>query len=268
MEEENKKSNKIILIIVIIIVIICLGFFLVLKLCDNKDNNESNNNENTETPTNIDGKLVINDNIKNKLDEYINLNFTSHGVVSNSIIDGTSELSQVAKESITYNSVSNQMVQLNKDQIPEKYRNNDYWVSDGIIIYQLSLKTFEDEYKKIFNEEYKLDPEYYAIVGCPMVFNVDQELGYMFLSNQCGDTGPQRYLYLNYKYETDNDYYYVYQYIGYQKEGSEANTIEYIKPKSKEIVDVDSFSGNESKFETLIWKFDKNLLFVSTENIG
>jgi hypothetical protein len=45
---------------------------------------------------------------------------------------------------------------------------------------------------------------------------------------------------------------------------SEEENDTFTKVESGEIVEVDSFTGNESKFDTLVWKFDKNYKFIST----
>ena len=95
------------------------------------------------------------------------------------------------------------------------------------------------------------------------MYVVEEDLGNIYLSDQCGDFfDTSDTLLKTYKYVQDDNYYYVYQYIGIYN----GETKEYEKyGGSYEVVDVPSFEGYEDKFGTLVWKFDKNCLFVSTE---
>ena len=253
----------------------------------NTKNTETNNTEtNTENTNTIDdngGNLVFDENAKNQINSFIELamHYSYEGTtIADDLSNGLTGLTEKQKELLTYFAVNNLTVKLTEDMVPEKYKNDSYWnvASRAITIWQLPIQTFKDEYKRLFKEEYTIKGEDYQFGACPFIFKTDLELGYMFYSNQCGGTGISGYMYSNYKYESDENYYYVYQYVTYFGENEEKQIIELNKPKSKEfVVSIPSdkyneikstFEENKTKFETVKWKFDKEFNFISTENIG
>lgn len=293
----NKKTVKgkaltaWIIVIIIIAMIVTFGSGLIVgKLLyegKKKNSNTVIDNTNTETNTNseVDNNenLEFNDNAKSQIDDFIKLAMHSSyegTTIANDLSNGLVGLTVEQKELLTYFSVDDLKVLLTADMVPEKYKNDPYWnVSSGSTkIYQLPIQTFKDEYKRLFKEEYTIKGEDYHFGACPFIFKIDLELGNMYYSNQCGGTGLFGYLYSNYKYESDRDHYYVYQYVTYYGENNEKHIIEFNKVKSKELVlsialdktnEIEStFEENKTKFETIKWTFDKDFNFISTENLG
>lgn len=294
---KQKKTIPPVLFVMLLLLFFCIGIILgkVVFGGESKDKNENaeiTNNENTEitntekTNTENNGNnenLLFDDNAKSQIDDFIKLamyHSYEGTTIADALSNGLTGLTIEQKELLTYFSVSDSMVQLTSDMVPEKYKNDSYWdVSSGsIMLYQLPIQTFKDEYKRLFKEEYTIKGEDYNFGACPVVFKTDLELGNMYLTNQCGGTGIFGYLYSNYKYESDDNYYYVYQYVAYYEEDWDAKLINIYKTKSKEkVLSVpydkykevgSSFEENKSKFETIKWKFDKNFNFISTENLG
>ena len=82
------------------------------------------------------------------------------------------------------------------------------------------------------------------------------------MTSECGGTISGDIYIVTYDYKEENGYLYVYQYAGYGL--SLGDSFKYTKLNDSE-VKVDFFEGNEDKFSTLIWTFDKDYNFVSTK---
>lgn len=320
-EDTPKKSKKssiwlIVIILVFMLFTFGLGIYFGKEVFTDKSGNkkentntetntntevENNNNDNTnivEDNTNNEKpednqNLVFDDNAKNKVNDFIK---TAMHVelysddYAKEFSNGLNALNKKQKELLTYFATANDdnMTQLTLETVPTKYKNDEkFKYINGVDyrIYELPLQIFANKYKEFFNEEYVVESEEPQISGCPFVFKIDQELGKMYLSNQCGGTSDFSwdYLYLNYQYETDENYYYVYQYNGEYVYNHDEDHIDFKKSKSGDVIftmprtvgvrlDInkvkEQFELNADKFETVKWTFDKNLVFVSTENLG
>lgn len=259
---------------------------------------ENNNNENTNTiedNTNnekpVDNQnLVFDDNAKNKINEFMKVAMYSNDMGEGfpwKFVEGLNGLTKEQKEKLTYTATAkmDNMTELTQETVPAKYKNAELFNEMPLRkIYELPLQIYANKYKEFFNEEF-VESGDYTIAGCPYVFKIDRELEKIYLSDQCGGTsgGEWDYLYLNYQYETDKDYYYVYQYNGEYMYNYNEDHIDFKRVKSDEVVFTmprtvgervdtnklkEQFELNASKFEKIKWTFDKNLVFVSTENLG
>ena len=182
---------------------------------------------------------------------------------------GMNKLTNNQKNQIIYQQLVNiQYVteKIYEDDIPEKYKNDPYLTNPNIVMSKLSSRTFEKEYEKVFGEAPKYDEESLKeINGCPSVYKYDSRTKKIFLFNECELEGDTILFTKTYNYKFDDDYYYVYQYVALVKKDSEGNK-KYYRLKEDKEVEVEDFSGNESKFETVVWKFDKDYNFISTTN--
>ena len=272
----NKKIVKgkalsawvIVMILIFMLFTFGLGLFLGKELFA-KDNSNGGKPSNNAEPANTEAN-TIDKNIEEKTKSFIAAAmYSNDGGDGIAVVftKGINKLSADEKAIVTYNSLVN-VKNENKEVTvtPDKYKSeDDYW--QGATITELSIESFKNEYKEFFKEEVNLSSIKVGFFGCPFVYKMDEELGNFYLSNQCGGTGSPVYQYKTYETSEDDNYYYVKQYVGterYTDDGSK----EYKKVKSDEVVNVTSFEGNENKFETVVWKFDKNFNFVSTENIG
>ena len=254
-----------IIVIVIIFMLFTFGAGLALgKNLYGKDNKKETTKENQEQ-TNVKKELK-DSNVINKLEKFVKVasydNTMGYGKAEIFML-GISNLSKDLKLYLAYES----LIPIGKAQtkiaeVPEKYKDDIHFNAGETE--EVTISAFDDEYKSLFNESPKYEDNEIEGIGCPMFYKVDRELGKIFIGAECGGTGEPEKYYKIYKYEEDDNYYYVSQYVG--TEDPLANTL--TKIKSHEVVDVPSFEGNEDKFETVIWRFDKNLNFISTENIG
>ena len=289
--EEKKSKKTIIVSIAVIIICFFVGFFVGRFIESDSKNKNDDKKESNEKIVEDDEKKedVIDDGkneevnipveIKEKIDKFILAasyvddsfeisNYDEEHDKSITIYHGLEGVTDNQKLKIVYSALYNydkKYTQLTNSTVPEKYKGDSYWnlTDDSMRIYQISIQDFKDEYLYLFGSNVVLSsPDY--IGGCPHAFKIDEELGYIYLSNQCGGDGTPYYFNKTYKYAEDNNYYYVYQYVGMRLAGTKT----FKKISSGDEVQVDSFEGNEDKFETLVWKFDKKGYFISTENIG
>lgn len=305
---QKKKKSPILLIVIIIVFMLFtfgLGVYFGKEVFANKEKNnktnkenntntvvdnantENNNTENNTETTPINNNGIVSEEVKEKLNYFIS------NAKKDIYVDGKSGMTRKEKLEMAHRistrssydddkrmPIYENLTQVTVDTIPEKYKNQNNFAlirdyDNSYRIYQLPIKVFADNYKKLFNEEYVVETnDSNQYIGCPSIFIIDQELGNMYLSNQCGTgSSDTSYIYSDiYKYESDDSYYYAYQYVAlYNHITNELN-----KPKSNEVVIsaptydevTQVFENNKEKFDTLVWKFDKNLNFVSTENRG
>jgi hypothetical protein len=272
-EEKNNKSNKkenktlIIIVIVIGLALVIGGVFLGTKL-QNKD--EPKNEEppiDNSKPDDLEPgkKKELNDsNAISKLEKFVivaSYEDSNENGKANMFMNGISSLDHTIKLRLAWNSLINiQKIQTKVGtDVAEKYKN----VAGIEEKEEISLVQFDTEYKSLFNENTSYT-ENDNFSGCPGIYKIDKELGKIIIGVECGGFNPTEYYSKIYKYEEDNSFYYVYEYVG--TNDSQSNKL--VKVSSREEVDVPSFEGNEDKFETVVWKFDKNFNFISTENIG
>lgn len=270
----NKKTVKgkalsawlITIVVIFMLITFGLGMFLGKELAKSNEKKGISKPDNTVVDdNNVDNNQNVNDFTNRFITAALFSDEIGYGIASK-FTTGYTSLTLEDKLDMTYNS----LVKINPahsliSEVPEKYKNVDYWdLSTGIQIYELSLDLFKEEYKNLFKEELTADLKTIGINGCPGVFEVDEELGYIYMSNQCGGIASPIYKYSTFNNSQDDSYYYVDQYVGVERTKADG-TLEFVKPSTGEIVDVTSFEGNEDKFDKIQWKFDKNVNFISTE---
>lgn len=267
MDEEKKKEKKktdiktIIILSVIIVALTIVAIFINLPKSEKTEEDKY--------------KDVIKDKSSlEKLNNFINAamyNDVGNEGVAYDFAKGLNSLTDKQKNILVFNYLVNVETlneKINEENIPEKYKTDEYIGNFNIVMSFLSSRTFDKEYGKLFGGTPNYDEASLIEMNtCPKVYKFDTRLKKMFLFNECNLEGDKILLTKTYNYKFDDDYYYVYQYVGIMKlkqEGEEKDT--FTKVKDEEVVDVESFVGNESKFETLIWKFDKDYNFISTSN--
>ena len=177
---------------------------------------------------------------------------------------GLKELSEEQKIKMTYIS----LVKLDKKQVPitevpAKYQAD---ASMGYLM-ELPIELFNTEYENLFRVAPTYDIQTIGTVGCPAFYKIDSELGKMYLGTDCNEPAQSKYVTKIYKYTEDEEHYYVYQYIG-EVDNKVSTRPVYKEIKTGRIINVSQFEGNEYKFETLLWTFDKEYKFISTKNLG
>ena len=181
-------------------------------------------------------------------------------------------LTERQRVTLAYQAVIGDIVKVTERTLPEKYEDErDYFIGEGEKgVYELDFTDFNDKYAYFFGRSISYDRlAQFAYggaeaVGCPVIYKVDKELGKIYFSNYCANEAvADRYITKVYDYDYDDNFYYVYEYIA--KYGDVDG---YYRASNYEEVEVDEFDGNERKFDTLIWKFDKDYNFVSTTYKG
>ena len=277
-EEETKKENFLtkkkevkgkplkVWIIIMIIVFMLFTFGIGISLGKELARKELNNNK-EEEPTN-EIKEVKDSNAITRLDNYVKAASFDDSVgngMARDYMTGKSSVDQISKNKLAWISLLfvKQTPTPTVTNIPDKYK-DDLLFNAGAVT-EIPLSSYANEYKGLFNEEfiYNNNISDYSVI-CPGAYKVEQELDRIYISRECGGTGNPPYFYKIYKYEEDNSNYYVYEYVATEN----PETGELIKVKSGEVVNVTTFEGNEDKFETVVWKFDKNFNFINTENKG
>lgn len=300
-ESKSKKTIKgkglkayiIVIIIIALAITYGCGFLLGKKLYEKENepkepdkpveqpNNNGNNTEkpNIEQKDDNEIKSLTDTTIINKLDNFIKV----AAYVSDAgdgtgklFLNGQNGLTDILKYKMVQQSVINIDKKITKIQTPEKYK-NDMYLGQEETIDSVKIDDLNSAYEMLFNEKASSDlatelefDRNKENLGCPFIRKADKELGVAFLARDCGGTCGGEHKQNTYKYEYDANYYYVYQYVGFfnSKNCTESKKDEFSLIKSNKVLNVNSFEGNEDKFETVIWKFDKNFNFISTENVG
>ena len=249
------KKNKNKIIIGFCVIVLLLGLLLMINPFGSKTkSNKAKGKEKELTDKAAIEKLDYLIKVLSYKDSYGN-GFGDIFFVGKEEIDSNQKINIAYYSAILINDKAKKVTKLD-----DKYK-DDYYLN-SLDLSELSIDEFKNEYKKLFNEDIDLnDSNAFSIYMCPRVVKYDKDANKLYISNECVSMYNDKYYYKNYKYTSDNDYYYVYQYIGVQTDGK------YYKTKSHEEVNVNAFEGNEEKFEKIVWRFDKKYNFASTMDI-
>ena len=280
-EVKQKKSlgmNKLVLIILLFVLIGVALWFFILK--DHESNSVINEEEQKidkpiEEEKNEERELIDNDS-KKKIDAFFNIidgatDYVKYHFVDNNFLSNSNKM-YVSIRSIIDN---NKYTSVTNDNLPVKYQNDanyKQYVDNGCI-FQATFDDIEEEHKNIFDEKVNFDSLELDSVNSFLCVenekNFDEELKLMLYNNcACTEQVSDYTVYLSkFKYTYDNDYYYLYLYAGIKRK-TENNNEEFHKISSNEIVDVNSFYGNEDKFDIIKWTFKKNFSFVHVDIIN
>ena len=258
---EKKKGNKgLIIILILALILIGAGVLLGTGLIGGKTE-EKEEKESTTT-----SEKIMSDADKKFMESFAEAGLyhdEGQGGLAVMFMGGKDGLSEEEKITLVYFSLVGVQKKAQKiTTIPDKYNSEGYW--HNARLFELPISTFKEEYKKFFQEEVVLSHVKDAIKACPFVYTIEEDIGMMYFSHECGGAGGSEYYHKTYKYDEDNNYFYLYQYIGEKATDTDGKVV-FKNPNSGQTVEADSFEGNEEKFDTLVWKFKKNLVFVSTE---
>lgn len=259
--EKVKKDNKILLLVIVILTVIIVGLlgYIIGTGTTNKqkDNNElkeqindTKEEEKTESTENEEVKinLEITDEIKKKLERFINIgshiDYTGLNTTLSHFMNGTNTLPEKIKLKMTKNAVYEDKLYVANTSVPEDVvpRLEGLKPAKNEIVDIIKVDDFNKIYKELFNKEPNYKIEDLSNIGCPAPLSIDNESREMYLYHRCGGTGTKEYSNYITSYDSDTNYYYIHE----------------------EIVEKD-IATKESKTTKLIWKFDKNLTFISTE---
>lgn len=261
-KKKKKKSTILAIVVVISALAIGVGVYLLLgeyvfnKGKDKKGANKPDVEEKADTD-------VTDEAVRARLSRFVkaaSFNDSKNTGVFLDLAHGLGVLNTEQKVLITYYSlVKIDHAQTPIGELPDKYYRIDIGMN---YVDELDIEAFNNEYRNLFIEEPTYDIEAITINGCPAIYKIDTELGKIYLNRECSEALNSTYVNSIGKITTDDEFYYVYQYIG-EADYSSSKPV-YKTIRKKEVIDVDSFIGNEDKFETLIWVFSKDFKFLGT----
>lgn len=137
---------------------------------------------------------------------------------------------------------------LTKDEINmmdavDGIKNDSTIIGEKVTI--LKVSDFDSTYKDFFHEEANYSIDDLSKLGCPRVQGINKDLDKIYLFSRCGGTTVMSYNTSITSYDFDGENYLIYQ--------------------KAELFNNATNSLEESY--RLLWKFDKDLKFVSTENV-
>lgn len=112
--------------------------------------------------------------------------------------------------------------------------------NDGLGFPVVSKSYFDNVYRQLFNEKPSYSIEDIDNIGCPSPIGVSESLDKIYYSNECGGTGYAVSGKVK-SFDVDGDNYLVHSEI------------------------TESTAGKDDVVYKILWKFDKDLNFVSTE---
>ena len=117
-------------------------------------------------------------------------------------------------------------------------KESNYSAEESFTIIKIS--DFDNAYKTFFNEEPDYTFKEIEFLGCPSPWGMNKELDKFYLFHRCGGVSESSYEPKITSFDTDGKFYLVHQQV-----------------KSAYGREVDNFN--------LLWRFNKDLNFVSTE---
>lgn len=261
-ETVEKKSNKKIIIIIVLCVVIAIIIGIIVYLLTRPKEVEEDKFKN-----------VVRDTVKiEKLNGFVSTGiFNDYGNegLAYDFAKGLDKLTNEQKNKFVLQYIVNIAAvteKVTEETLAEKYKSDPVLGDYSKNMSQVSSRTFEKEYEKFFgNKPEFTEKDLQDAKICPSVYKYDSRVKRIYLSNECEKEGDTILYYKTYNYKNENDHYYVYQYIGLKvnkKEGEAKDTFKTVN--SNQVIDVEDFTGNESKFETLVWEFDENYNFIKT----
>lgn len=253
METKKEKKNIGLIILVVILLVICIGMgtfiFINRDKLTTKENTtiEEKNTDKTSNEVTNEEKAILERFIKAaSIDDYI----VSEIVTAKYFNKGTTEITKEIKLKMAYNDIVNsdkkeEYVLTDEDitqmttTIPKEQLGGNGVSYENVTVIKTS--DFEQAYKDFFNEDaiYSLDD--IKDLGCPAPWGINKDLGKIYLFHRCGGVSLGTYITEIVSYEKDRDYYLVHQKGGWSTEDKAEKTTK------------------------ILWKFNKDLKFVSTE---
>lgn len=256
MKEKDKINIGVIIIIILIVLCIGLGAFI---FCNRdkfvaKENTKIEEKVEKETEKKDDVNTVSEED-KAKLNKFIEIasiddTITSKVVTATYFNKGVSYITKEVKLKMAYNVTYNlgtfENYVLTEDEInkiPEEdgIKNDKTYIGEKVTVIKVS--DFENAYKEFFDEEPSYTLDDLSELGCPRIQAIDRGRDKIYLFSRCGGTTIMSYDTEIISYEKDDNYYLVHQKA--KKYNKATSTVE--------------------EEYNILWKFDKNLKFVSTE---
>ncbi len=260
MFNKNGKIN-VFLIVVIVLVVLILGvglFIGIMVFYDKKSDGLKKGDFKVEDIENNKNSSAVSSEVKAKLERFINAasiedSITSDVVTATYFNKGVSSIDKNIKLKMVYNDlfrfgnpIRNHI--LTQDEIKTLddatgIINDPTVVGENVIV--LKMSDFDNTYNEFFKEDASYTINELSMLGCPSAQGMSRESDSIYLFSRCGGTTVMSYNTSITSYNFDGDNYLVYQKAELYNNASDTVEENY----------------------NLLWKFDKNLKFISTENV-
>lgn len=243
--EEKKKGNKTWLVVLgVLLIIAAIAVLVPSYIKDNMKDETTVEKDTDKIPTEV----------KNKLERWVTVASHYNGVGYTSTLEkfaeGVTELDDKTKFEMTYNAVyadkkieKQESYTLTSNDIAKMETSIDKNQMKNESVKLMKISDFNTTYEELFDED-----STYTIkdldFGCPTPWGMDESQDRLYLFERCGGTETTNPDYKDLTYESDDNYYFVHQKVDIH-DGAQYNTI--------------------TKSYKIVWIFDKNLHFISTE---
>ncbi len=256
-------------LIMIGVSLILIGLGIVLFVLGNNKNNSGKKEEQQKGEHQIEltnGEKELTDKkSKEEIDKFYKViegstDYIKYHFVAGDLITNSNEI-YIAIHSLFDN---NKFTKLKSDNLPDKYKKYKQNADKGCMI-QMSFDDIKNEFENYFDDTAEFDTLDLTSVNELLCIenesSFDEELKILIFDKcACSEGESNNTLYMSkYKYTYDDDNYYLYLHAAM------GNKSEFYTLSTNTKVDVDSFKGNESKFELFKWTFNKNYDFVKSE---
>lgn len=242
---EKKKSNVVLVIVIVLLLLMVfgLGGFIFInrdKLFNNNSNTpvEEKTKDNTEKETN----LAITSAVKERLNKFVDAGSeddpSGSNVTATYFREGVSSISDETKAMMAFIGTKTEWKRFTEAE------GNSVGINgigpNGERIGILKISDFNATYEEFFGSKPSDSIQLLrSIVTCPMRHIPSDNSSEIYLLARCGGTSYIKYSKEITSYDSDTEYYYVHQ------------TMTYTSPEST----------TEYK---IVWKFDKNYMFINT----
>ena len=245
-EEKVEKNSKnvvwLTIVIIVLLVAAALGGYLVgaSRIANEVVEQKENASE--------EQVLKVTNEVKDKIERFVEIGSYFDYSGNNTMeffTKGTTDISKDIKLKMTRNAIYKDG-SLKKDVVlssEEASKLEGVKPENGEIVDTISKADFDKTYKGLFNEDAKYEFEELKNIGCPAPMAINKSTEVYYLYHRCGGTGMISYEGKVVSIDSDKDYYYA----------------------NQEIIETNG-QTNETKTINTVWKFDKDLNFVSTTN--
>lgn len=246
MEKESKKKSGIVTVLIVIILVAAagLGGYLLGTRQIEKETPSSKTTKNDKNNKEKVTQLEITDEVKTRLETFVTVAvaYRSTGMTRDKFIKGTDSIDTQTKLEMTNAAIYyNDKVTKNTIILGEEYQNISGVKPDqNEMVDTIKISDFDNTYKELFNEDPNYNIENLSLIGCPAPVAWNREMGKLYLLDRCGGTTVITYENKITSYDSDTKYYYIHQDL------HEKNMV-----------------SNEENSTKLLWKFDKDLSFIS-----
>lgn len=243
MEKEKKKTNKkswVLVTVLIVILLIAAGWGGFLAGASYVSEKSMEKKREVKEEKGLEMSIAV----QEKLEKFV-LTGLRYGVVNSTyehFAKGTTELPKKIKLQMAYNATEKGRQTVLTEEESNELIGEKPGANEEVEI--MGKKDFDNSYKLLFNEEINSKLDDVDGLGCPAILAENKEETLYYLFSRCGGIGSSTITSTVKSYDSDAEHYYVH---------------------SESLWEDLSVSQEPSKTTKLLWTFDKDFHFVSTE---